>query len=131
MDKIDDFTVNFAKLARSSTDIIRGSCTYGSLNEFINKAYSDNAQILQRIADADLRKKKEKAAADAEKAAKEAAIQKAEEEKAGAALAGDLDAFDDVFGEDYGCETAAPAKPKPAAAPKKEAEPAATESKAE
>lgn len=130
VDKLELFTEHFTKLARSSTDIIRGSCTYGSLNTLITQSFSDNAQILQRIADADLLKKKEKDAADAIVAAKEAALQKAEEEKAGAALADDLAAFD-VFGDDYGDETAAPAKPTPAAAPKKEAKPAATESKSE
>jgi hypothetical protein len=72
IDAIDDFAVTFTKLARSSNDIVKGSCTFGNLKDFINAGFNDNAQILQRIADKDLLKKREKQAAD-EEAAKKAA----------------------------------------------------------
>ena len=118
----------YTKLARGSHDIIKGSCSYHELAGFINSSFSDNDQILQRIADSNLQKKRDQEAAAAELARKEAEKQAQEEEEAAAAIGDALDGFD-VFDDDYGAETAAPAKvepPKPAA-PKQEEKPAAAE----
>lgn len=128
LDMIEDFVTAYTKLARGSHDIVKGSCSYAELNQFINASFNDNAQILQRIADKDLQKKREKEAADAEAARIEAEKQAAEDENIAAALGDELDAFD-VFDDDYGAE-AAPAKaPAKTEAPKQESKPAAAEDK--
>lgn len=124
MDKIEDFTSHYSRLATSSTDIIRGSCTYGELNRFINQCFADNTQILERIAEKSAEKLQKEREAAAAIAKVEAEKQKAKDEEIAAALGDELDAFDDCFGDDYGAEVAAPPKPKAAEAPKKEAEPA-------
>ena len=124
MDRIEDFTMHFTKLATSSGDIIRGSCSYGELNKFINTSFSDNAKILERIAEKNAEKAQAQKEAEAAAAKIEAEKQKANDEEIAAALGDELDAFDDCFGDDYGAETAAPAKPKAEEAPKKVAEPA-------
>jgi len=121
--------MHYSKLATNSLDIVTGSCTYGNLNTFINLCFMDDEQILQRIADSNLQKKQAKEIADAEAAKKEADLAKIEDAKMAEGMAADLDDFD-CFGGDYGDEVAAPAKAAPAkpvaaAAPKKEAEPAA------
>ena len=54
LDMIEDFVTAYTKLARGSHDIVKGSCSYAELNQFINASFNDNAQILQRIADKDL-----------------------------------------------------------------------------
>ena len=54
MDKIEDFVTAYTKLACRSGDIVKGNCSYAELYQFINSSFSDNDQILQRIADSKL-----------------------------------------------------------------------------
>ena len=54
MDMIEDFVTAYTKLARGSNDIMKGSCSYAELSQFINTSFTDNDQILQRIADNNL-----------------------------------------------------------------------------
>ena len=117
VDRIEDFVAVFTKLATNSHDIVKGSCSYHELNKFINGCFSDNAQILSRIEEKNQEKKRKQEAAEAEAAKVEAAKQADQDEEIAAALGDELDAFD-VFDDDYGAETAAPAKP---AAPAKSA----------
>ena len=114
-DAIEDFVLTFTKLGTNSGDIVRGSVSYGNLNEFIHAAFTDE-QIVQRIADKTQAQKKAKEAAEAEAARIEAEKNAKIEEEAAAAIGDALDDFD-VFGDDYGAETAAPAK-KETAPPK-------------
>ena len=51
---IEDFVTAYTKLAMGSHDIAKGSCSYHELAGFINASFSDNDQILQRIADSKL-----------------------------------------------------------------------------
>lgn len=54
VDFIEDFVTPYTKLATGSHDIMKGSCSYHELVVFINSSFSDNDQILQRIADSKL-----------------------------------------------------------------------------
>lgn len=86
-----DFVDLYSKLATSSDDtVVDGGVSFAAMNEWVTRCYSDNSQILQRIADKALAEKRAaQAAADAEKAAakaaKAAAAAKAKEEAAAAA----------------------------------------------
>ena len=121
MDKIEDFVTAFSKLATSSHDIIKGSCSYHELNRFINASFDDNAQIVSRIEERNEEKRRERERIEAEAAKVEAAKEANQDEEIAAALGDELDAFD-VFDDDYGAE-AAPAK---TAAPAKSSAPAET-----
>ena len=66
------FAQSFTKLARGSDDLVKeGGVSFSDLNSFLGRCFSDNAQIVQRIADKELAAKREKQAA--EEAARKAA----------------------------------------------------------
>ncbi len=70
------FSSTFTKLARGSDDLVQeGGVSYSDLNSFLGRCFSDNAQIVQRIADKELNAKREKQAA--EEAARKAAAAEA------------------------------------------------------
>ena len=75
-----DFAMLYSKLARSSPDsVIDGGVSFAELNTFVTRCFTDNAQILQRIADKALAEKRAaQAAADAEREAAQAAAREAE-----------------------------------------------------
>lgn len=86
------FAQTFAKLSQGSDDLVKeGGVSYSDLNSFLSRCFSDNAQIVQRIADKELTAKRERQAAE-EAARKQAAAQakaaadaaKAESDKAAA-----------------------------------------------
>jgi len=74
------FVDTFGKLANGSSDsVTEGGVSFENLKQFVNKCFSDNAQIVQRIADKELSVKRQQ-----QQAAEEAARQAAEEKKAAA-----------------------------------------------
>jgi hypothetical protein len=79
---ISDFATTFANLATGSGDQAGDGVTFTDLKSFVSRSFSDNAQIMQRIADKQLVAKRAQQAAE-----EEAARQKAEEAAARKAAA--------------------------------------------
>ncbi len=70
------FAKSFTDLAQGSDELVNeGGVSYSDLNSFLGRCFSDNAQIVQRIADKELAAKREKQAA--EDAARKAAAAEA------------------------------------------------------
>jgi len=78
-----DFASTFTKLAQANNEqVSQDGVSFADLNSFVSKCFSDNAQIVQRIADKELNAKRQQQAA-----AEEAARQENEARKAAAAAA--------------------------------------------